>query len=325
MAKLRASGLTVQVGLAFAAVYLIWGSTYLAILFAIETLPPLLMAAGRFLSAGALLYGVMRWQGVAAPTRQEWLGGVMVGGLLLLGGNGMVVLAEQWVPTGIAALLVATVPLWMVVLEWLRPGGSRPTSGTLLGVALGLVGMGLLVGPTLAAGSSAINPFGVLLVLLAALSWAFGSLYSRQAALPSSPLMATAVEMVAGGALLLLAGTLTGEWSHFDPGAVSLRSLLAFGYLAVFGSLIAFTAYVWLLRVVNPALVATYAYINPVVAVFLGWAFVGETITARTMVATAVIVGAVALITMQKARATDAAKVAPSGAKPKAKAALSES
>jgi drug/metabolite transporter (DMT)-like permease len=285
---------------AFAAIYLIWGSTYLAIRFAIETLPPLIMAGVRFLIAGGLLYGWTRLSGTPRPTAVNWKAAGLVGALLL-GGNGAVTWAEQWVPSGLAALLIATVPLWMVLLAWLR-GGERPTAGVAGGLALGLAGIILLIGPGELLGGSHIDPVGALAILLGSVSWAAGSLYARRAPMPRAPLLGTGMEMLAGGALLLLAGFATGEGAQLHLEALSLRSALAFGYLVVFGSIVAFSAYVWLLRVVSPARVSTYSYVNPVVAVFLGWALASEPITPLTLVAAAVIVTAVALIVMQQAR-----------------------
>lgn len=284
---------------AFAAVYVIWGSTYLAIAVAIESLPPLLMAGMRFLTAGAILYAVVRLRGEAAPTRLHWRNAAIVGGLLLLCGNGGVVLAERTVPSGVAALLVATVPMWMVVLEWLRPGGSRPGRRTILGLALGFAGMIVLVGPGLAGGAR-VDPLGAGLLVVASLSWAAGSIFSRGAALPKSGLLATGMEMACGGAWLLLAGLLRGELAATDPSAFTTESVLAFLYLVVFGSLVGFTAYIWLLGVTTPARVSTYAYVNPIVAVLLGWAILSEPVTSRVLFAAAVIVLAVAVITTGK-------------------------
>ena len=283
---------------AFAALYVIWGSTYLAILFAIETLPPLAMASARFLTAGGLMYAFLRLRGVAAPTRRQWRSAAIVGGSLLVLGNGGVVMAERTVPSGIAALLVAMVPAWMVLLDWLRPGGTRPTGQTLVGLLVGFAGMILLVGPSSLGGG--VDLGGALILAGASAAWAAGSIYSRGAELPKSPFMATAAEMLSGGALLLVASILRGEPGSVDVGAFSGESLLALAYLIVFGSLIGFTAYIWLLGVSTPSRVATYAYVNPVVAVFLGWAFVDEPITARVLVAAAVIVAAVAVITTGK-------------------------
>ena len=286
-----------RVGAAFAAIYLIWGSTYLAIRFAIDSLPPFFMAGVRFLIAGSLLYAWTRLQGVSRPARLHWREAGVIGGLMLLGGNGGVTWAEQRVSSGLAALMIATVPLWMVLLEAVRPGGTRPTGRTGLGVALGLAGMALLIGPWRLGGGPGVDMLGAGVLLLAALAWTVGSLYSRQARLPAAPLQATGMEMLAGGLWLMVAAGLTGEWDRLDLASVTPRSWLALGYLVIFGSLLAFTAYVWLLRVSTPARASTYAFVNPVVAVGLGWALAGEPLSARTLLAAAVIVAAVALIT----------------------------
>jgi drug/metabolite transporter (DMT)-like permease len=296
-----ASATRLQLVAAFAAIYVLWGSTYLAILFAIETLPPFWMAASRFLIAGALLYVWARWRGAPAPSRRHWRGAATVGALLLLGGNGGVVWAEQRVPSGLAALLVATVPLWMVMLDGVGRGWRRPPLQVMAGIAIGLGGVALLVGPGTLAGGHAVDPLGAAVLVLASLSWASGSLYARRAPLPSSPLLGTAMEMLGGGLFLVVAGLVAGEHHRLDLAAASPKSLLAVAYLVVFGSLVGFTAYVFLLRHTRPALVATYAYVNPVVAVLLGWAFAGEPLSARTLLAGAVIVGAVVLITTHRA------------------------
>jgi drug/metabolite transporter (DMT)-like permease len=289
---------------AFAAVYVVWGSTYLAILFAIETIPPFLMAGARFLVSGAALYAWTRSRGAPRPTRANWRAAAVVGAFLLVGGNGGVAWSEQRVPSGLAALLVATVPLWMVLLDWWRGGGARPTGRTWAGIAVGFLGLGILVGPAELLGGGAADPLGAGVLVLASVLWAIGSVDSRRAALPESPFQATAMEMLAGGALLVLVGSATGEWGRFDPAAVSGRSLLALAYLIAFGSCVGFTAYIWLLRHVEVAKVSTYAYVNPVVAVFLGWLLAGEPVTARTLAAAAVIVVAVAFITSSK-KSTD--------------------
>ncbi len=291
-----------RVAAAFAAIYLIWGSTYLAIRFAIETLPPFLMAGTRFLIAGAALYLWARGHGVPRPVGVHWKATAIVGGLLLLGGNGGVVWAEQRVASSLAALLVATVPLWMVLLDWIWHHNRRPNSGTAAGLALGFAGIVLLIGPGELAGGNGVDGVGASVLILSTLCWATGSIYSRRASLPPSPLLATAMEMLAGGTLLLIVGSASGEWMKVKLDAVSLRSALAFGYLIVFGSLVGFSAYVWLLRVSTPARVSTYAYVNPVVAVSLGWALAGEPITLRTLLAAAIIVTAVVAITTDRAR-----------------------
>jgi drug/metabolite transporter (DMT)-like permease len=282
---------------AFAAVYVIWGSTYLAIRFAIETVPPFLMAAVRFLIAGAVLYLWVRMRGAARPSRQNWLAALIVGGLLLFVGNGAVVWSEQHVPSGIVSLLVATVPLWIVLLEWAAPGGRRPSRGVVAGIAMGFAGLGLLVGPDALSGHGVVPIAGALVLLVASVAWAAGSLLSPKLRLPKEPLLATAMEMLAGGVLLSGLSLATAEWREASVAALSTTSLLALLYLIVFGSLIGFTAYIWLLGASSPARVSTYAYVNPVVAVFLGWAIANEPISVRTLVAAAIIIFAVVLIT----------------------------
>jgi drug/metabolite transporter (DMT)-like permease len=284
---------------AFAIVYVVWGSTFLAILFAIETLPPFLMASARFFVAGSLVYGWARLvNGAAAPTRAQWQGTAVVGVLLLLGGNGLLVWSEQRIPSGVAALLVGTVPCFMVLVDWLRPGGLRPAGSVIAGLLLGLLGLVWLVGPDALLGGGRADLVGAVVVVIGSFSWALGSVYSRHAATPPSPFLATAMQMLAGGAALLVLSVVLGEPWAFDFGAVSRRSLLGLGYLVVFGSIVAFSAYIWLLRVSTPTRVSTYAYVNPVIAVLLGWALAGEALTARVAVAAAIIVSGVALITL---------------------------
>jgi drug/metabolite transporter (DMT)-like permease len=215
------------VATAFAAIYLIWGSTYLAIRIAIETFPPFLMAGIRFFIAGAILYASTRWRGTPQPSRSHWLAATVVGGLLLLGGNGGVVWAEQRVPSGLTALLIGTVPLWMALLNGLRPGGVKPSKGVMVGLTFGFMGIALLVGPGELAGGRHVDSLGAAVLVIASLLWATGSLYSRRASLPASPFLATAMEMLAGGALLLIASFFTGEWTKLEPSALSLRSWLA--------------------------------------------------------------------------------------------------
>jgi drug/metabolite transporter (DMT)-like permease len=293
-----------QVILAFALIYVIWGSTYLAIRFAIETIPPFLMAGVRFVTAGGILYGLSAMWGAPRPTWGQWKGAAVLGALLLLGGNGGVTWAEQKVPSGIAALMVATVPFWVTVLDWLRPGGTRPGGRVVVGLLLGLVGIALLIGPDALLGGGNVDAIGAVVLVLASLSWAAGTLFSRQSAgrLPASPWQLTAMEMLSGGAFLLIAGLLTGEAGRVDLAAVSARSVLALLYLIVFGALVGFSAYIWLLRVTTPTRAATYAYVNPVVAVFLGWALAGEEITAETVVAAGIIIAAVVIITTYKGK-----------------------
>ncbi|MGH2739720.1 MAG: EamA family transporter [Actinomycetota bacterium] len=279
--------------IALATVYIVWGSTYLAIRVAVRTMPPLLMASTRFLIAGALLYVWAIRRGDRAgdrPTRAHWRSALIVGSALLLGGNGLVVIAEQTVDSGIASLLVATVPLWMVLMSRfaLREGVSWAEG---IGVVVGFAGVALLVQP--GNGGGVVGP---LLLVFASVSWAAGSLYARNAPLPARSLVGAAMQMLAGGLALGVAGIARGEIGDIRVDAVSLESVLGFLHLIVFGSLVGFTAYAWLLRVARTSLVSTYAYVNPVVAVLLGWGVLGEEITPRTLIAGLVIVAAVALI-----------------------------
>jgi drug/metabolite transporter (DMT)-like permease len=299
-----------RVALALAAVYVIWGSTYLAIAVAIETLPPFWMAGIRFVISGGLLYGLAMWQGAAQPSLVHWRSAALIGGLLILGGTGSVAWAEQHVRSSIAALLVSTVPLWMVLFRWLQPGGERPTGRVWAGLGLGFAGLMLLTRPWEASGGGGPDPLGVAVLLLSCVSWAWGSIHSRRVSLPASPLLATGLEMLCGGAMLLLLGAFAGEPAQIDLAAVSGRSLLAVLYLITFGAL-GFTAYIWLLRVANPVLVSTYAYVNPVVAVFLGWLILSEPVTVKTLAAAAVIVAGVALITSAQSRPRQQQKEQP--------------
>ena len=287
---------------AFLAIYFIWGSTYLGIRIAIETIPPLLMAGVRFLLAGSALFLWTRWRGLPMPDRIHWRSAFLIGGLMLVGGNGGVTWSEQYIPSGLAAVLVATVPLWIVVFEWLRPGGNFPGKQVLFGLFLGFGGVIVLIGPANLNGNSDINLIGVGVILLATVAWASGSLYSREAPLPSSQIVGISIEMLCGGLMLLGLGLLTGEGSEITWQAISTRSLLALIYLTIFGSMVAFTAYIWLLKTVSPARAATYAYVNPVIAVFLGWTLGDEALTTTMLIASAMIIGAVILITSYRQR-----------------------
>lgn len=290
-----------RVALAFAAIYLLWGSTYLAIRIAVAEVPPLLMAAARMLAAGGVLYLVARRTGAPAPTEREWRGAALGGGLLFLLGNGSLAWAEQRVPSALAALVMALIPLFAVLLEAAGGEGPRPGGRVALGLGLGLGGVGVL-----AAGSPAHGPgldrVAALVLLVGALAWAVGSTPRIGRLLPRSRLMGAAAQMLTGGALLLVAGIGAGEGARFALGGLSARALLAVGYLVVFGSLVGFTAYNWLLGVVPASRVATYAFVNPLVAVLLGWSLGGETIGPREVVAAAAVLAAVALIVTRPAR-----------------------
>jgi drug/metabolite transporter (DMT)-like permease len=282
-------------------VYIIWGATYLGIRLAVETIPPFIMAGSRFLLAGAALYIWRRSAGDPAPTRGEWLRGALVGLLMLLGGNGMLSLAEKSVASGIAALIIGASPLWMTTMEALRPGGARPNWLGILGLGIGFGGIALLVGPSLLQTTSAVtSAAGVLILLLASFMWSLGSIYSRHAGLPASSLLSTGMEMLGGGVGLYLAATLTGEWGQFSLASISIRSWLGFIFLTLFGSLVGFSAYAWLLRNAPVSLVSTYAYVNPLVAILLGSLIAGETLTVQILLAAAVIVGSVVMINLSR-------------------------
>jgi drug/metabolite transporter (DMT)-like permease len=283
---------------AFAAVYLVWGSTYLAVKYAIATLPPLLMAGARFLLAGLVMSAVGRASAeYEKPTAAQWRTSFVVGAMLLVGGNGGVVLAERYIPSSLAALLVAVEPFWIVLLGWLWLRQPRPSGKVLLGLLLGFGGVYLLVGEQLGAGSGPMQLVSAGAVIGAAFCWAAGSLYGLRAPSPRSAVLGAGMQMLAGGALLLVLGLLTGEGHGLHLGQVSRASWLGFGYLVVFGSLVAFTAYSWLMKNAPAARVATYAYVNPVVAVLLGWAMLGEALTGQMLIGAVVIVGSVVLIT----------------------------
>jgi drug/metabolite transporter (DMT)-like permease len=285
------------VTIALATVYVIWGSTYLAIRFAVESMPPFLMASARFLAPGIALCAWSLSRGARAPSAAQWRSAAIVGALLLAGGNGLVSWAEQWVPSALAALLVASIPLWMGVMQWMVERSARPGPRGVAGLALGFCGVAILVSPESGLGRDSRLLAGAAAVLLASALWAAGSLYSRRADLPESPVLAAGMQMLAGSACLAVVGTISGEWSRVDPGAISPRSGLALAYLSVFGSIVAYSAYIWLLRAASPAKVATYAYVNPLVAVVLGWALGGERLTSPTLAAAGIIVFSVVLIT----------------------------
>jgi drug/metabolite transporter (DMT)-like permease len=291
---------------AFAALYLIWGSTYLGIRFAIETIPPFLMAGARFLIAGLIMYAIAWSQGIGKSTWQNWRTSLIIGACLLLGGNGGVTISEKYIDSGLAALIVATVPIYIVVLGWASGMAPRPTPIVWLGLAGGFIGVGILLGPALRLSSNdGRHPaIGMSILLVSSFIWSAGSLYSRTAKHAASPFLTAAQQMLCGGLLLLLAGIVTGEMRSFHPNSTSILSVASFVYLVIIGAVVGYTAYIWLLRHCDPAKVATYAYVNPIVAVLLGAAFAGETLTMRTLIAAAVIIGSVALvITAQQIRA----------------------
>jgi drug/metabolite transporter (DMT)-like permease len=281
---------------AFAAIYLIWGSTYLAIRYAVATIPPYLMAGTRFATAGLILLAVARARGAAWPTRRQWGVAFISGTLLLAGGVGSVSWAEQRVPSGLAALIVGAVPLVTVLVDWLRPGGSRPDGITVVGLLAGFAGVVLLINPG-ANDAARIVPAGAGILAVAVLSWACGTVFSRHVHGAPSPLMGAGASMVMGSVSLFSLATLLGEPAALEPGVVSFQSVAALSYLVLFGSVLAFTAYFWLLKNTTPAKVTTYAYVNPVLALLLGWAVEGEPVTARVVVSASVILAGVLTVT----------------------------
>lgn len=282
---------------AFAAVYVLWGSTYLFIKYAVETIPPFFMGATRFLIAGLVLYVAARWRGAPAPSRAEWRVSAITGLLMLGIGNGSVIWAAQMVPSGIVALIIAGVPLWIVLADWIGPSGTRPRAPVVLGVGMGLVGMAILIGPRILVGRGNVDPVGALVLLLGSMSWAIGSIVTRHRERPKSALVSVALQMIAAGVAFSVATVAFGELPRFSMDNVTLRSVIAWVYLIICGSLIAYTAYIYLLGAVSPAKAATYAYVNPVIAVVLGRAFAHEALGLRTIVAATVILTGVAIIT----------------------------
>jgi len=288
--------------LAFAAIYLVWGSTYLAIRFAIETIPPLVMASVRFVVAGGILYAWARASGQPRPTRRQWRDAALVGALMLAGGNGAVVVAEQWVPSGLAALLVGAVPLWLALLDWLFGARVRPSGRVGAGLVLGFTGLALLTGAPGVGAGGVEEVVGALLIIGGSASWAVGSLVSRYAVASPRPRMWVALQMLTGSVVLAALAAATGELGELDVAAISARSAWSLAYLITFGALLAYTAYIWLLGVTTPARAGTYAYVNPVVAMILGWALADEPLTFRSLGAAAIILGSVVMITSESGR-----------------------
>lgn len=285
--------MTPRAWLALWAVYIVWGSTYLAIRVVVETIPPLLAAGTRWVVAGGILFALAARSGWERPTWRQVRASTIVGIALLLGGNGLVSVAERRISSGMAALLVATVPLFVALFEWMT-ARVRPRPVIVAGMALGFAGTAVLVRPQ--SGSGSVDIVGAFTVLAAAATWAAGSLYARNADLPARPITSTALQMVCGGVAIFIVASVGGEWSRLDTDHVSRASLLGVLYLIVFGSLVGFTSYAWLIRNARTSVVTTYAYVNPLVAVFLGTLILDEAITVTTLAGGAIIIAAVALI-----------------------------
>jgi drug/metabolite transporter (DMT)-like permease len=287
---------------AFAAIYVIWGSTYLGIRIAVETMPPFLMSSARFIIAGGVLMALVHLRGAPKPTKRQWLDNAFIGTCLLLGGNGLVSWAEQSLDSGFTALVIGVQPVFMVLTEWAWRGGQRPTTVTFAGLLLGFVGLAWLVSPWESSTTTGIDLPSVALVLFSCSLWCFGSIWSRHGKNPAPAFQASAMQMLCGSVALLFGAFVHGDFAALHFAAISQRSFLAFLYLAFIGSLVGFSTFVWLMKHSTPARVSTYAYVNPIVAVFLGWLILGERVTPRMLLATAIIIGAVVIITTQKIR-----------------------
>ncbi len=290
---------------AFAAIYLVWGSTYLAIRFAIETIPPFLMAGSRFVLAGSALYFWRSRTDRVRPRAVEWRKSALVGLLLIVGGNGMLTWSEQFIPSGMAALLLAIIPIWMVLLDWIFVEKKRPSPGTMAGILLGVAGVALLSGvdrSVLLEGAHPGHPVVLyaFLLTLAAISWASGSIYSRTIKSSASLLYLVSIQMLAGGISLIILGSIRGEWSLLSLHNISTRSAISLVYLIFFGTLLTYSAYNWLLRKSSAAKVGTYAFFNPLVAVFLGWLLAGERVTLRIIIGAGCILTAVVLVNQSR-------------------------
>lgn len=299
-----------RIWISMLSIYIIWGSTYLAIRFAVESIPPLLMAATRFIIPGIILYALQRLKGEERPTFKEWKSTGVIGLLLLLGGNGGVTWAEQFLPSGLAALIIGSVPLWIIVINLVIHRDQVQPKSVILGAVIGFLGIAFLIGPAQFTNSSSrINLPAIIALLLAAFFWSLGSIYSRTAIMHRSPLMATSMEFLIGGAGLLISGFLIGEGSQVHLQAITMKSVLSLGYLIVFGSFIGFVAYTWLLRNAPISLVSTYAYVNPLIAIFIGNRIANEPLNLRILISALVIISSVFLINTVTLRSSRPNKV----------------
>jgi len=286
-----------KIWIALIALYIVWGSTYLGIRIAIETIPPFFHAGVRFLISGLILVIWQRSAGHALPTRKQWISTAIIGSLLLLGGNGLVAWAEQFIPSGIAALIISSSPMFLVIGEAIRPNGVKPNWQGIVGILIGFAGIFILIGPSEISGSATkLNPLGIAALLAAELFWSTGSIYSKSVDLPKSSLMNTGAQMLMGSISLFIVSLVSGELHGWDITAVSARSLYGLSYLILVGSLVGFVSYGWLLQNAPISLVSTYAYVNPIVAVFLGTWLASEPLEPRIWLAAGIIVGSVIFI-----------------------------
>jgi drug/metabolite transporter (DMT)-like permease len=281
---------------AYLAVCIVWGSTYLAIRFTVETIPPFFMAGTRFIISGLILYAIMRLRGNQKPTTNQWTKAAIIGGLMLMGGNGVVVWAEQYLPSGLTSIFVAAIPLWVAIISWLTTR-RKPNLPIIIGLIAGFTGIGLLVGDIGTLGSGQIAFFAGIALVFGPILWASGSFYSSRVHISSSSLLGTAMEMITGGVILSTASLVTGEFTRIRLAEVSFRSSMSWLYLIVFGSLIGYTCYMWLLKNADPERASTYAFVNPVVALFLGWTLASETLSAQNLIAVVIILASVAATT----------------------------
>lgn len=291
---------TLIVILAFLSVYIFWGGTYLGMKIGLESFPPFFMAAIRHLSAGVIMLSLALVKKEPKPQKNELLNGAIVGILLLLMGNGLVAWSEQRLPSAIASLVITSVPFWVMTLNWVSGDKKKPTRIELFSLFFGFIGILMMVFQGNSTETQALDPIGLIVLLIAAFSWSLGSLYSRHKAVPKSSLYSTAVQMLAGGSTLFVFSSLLGEPSTVIWSNVSTRSWMAMAYLILFGSVIAYTAYIWLMKNVNPTLASTYAFINPVVAVFLGFWLANESFSTQTLIAAVLIIASVMILTLAK-------------------------
>lgn len=294
--------------IALLALYIVWGSTYLAIRFAVETIPPFFHAGVRFLVSGIILLAWQRAAGQPMPTRKQWISLAIIGNLLLLGGNGLVAWAEQTIPSGIAALMIGSIPMFLVIMEAFRPGGAKPHGWTILGLAVGFVGIFILISPSELIGGMTLDTLGIVALILACVFWSFGSIYSKHADLPQSSLVSTGGEMLTGSIGLFIVSLVSGELTRWDPSGVTSRSVTGLVYLIFVGSLVGFVSYGWLLQNAPISLVATYAYVNPIVAVLLGNWLAAEPLEPRIWIAAGIIVGSVMFINRSRSGVQKVAK-----------------
>lgn len=297
MSKPQAS--TLLIVAAFAAVYFFWGTTFLGIRIGVETIPPFLMAGTRFVLAGAIILTVMVLRGARMPTLIQWRSALIVGGLMLVGGNGLLTFVEVRLSSGLAALIVGAIPMWVTLLEWLVFKGKRPSVQVAIGIIIGIVGLVWLINPRQNVGIEGYHLGSIILLLVATVLWAFGGLVARRVPLPEEGLVSTGAELLLGGVLNVIVGLALGELPRLDVSAVSARSLAALIYLIIFGSIVGYTAYIWLMKTVDPSKAATNFYVNPVVAVFMGWLVLDEIVTIRTVIVAAVILLGVVIVNGQ--------------------------